>query len=72
MEGEHTPTIIPLILSTDLALIQLKDSFKFFIFPTISSTKTPNLVPTRTHIILACEWLYIGSFEKLDAIRVFM
>ena len=26
MEGEHTPTIIQLILSTDLAVIQLKDS----------------------------------------------
>ena len=26
MEGEHTPTIIQLILSTDLVLIQLKDS----------------------------------------------
>ena len=35
MEGEHTPTIIQLILSTDLAVIQLKDSHLFFIFPTI-------------------------------------
>jgi len=26
MEGEHTPTIIRLILLTDLTLIQLKDS----------------------------------------------
>ena len=26
MKGEHTPTIIRLILSTDLAVIQLKDS----------------------------------------------
>jgi len=26
MEGEHTPTIIQLILSADLAVIQLKDS----------------------------------------------
>ena len=26
MEGEHTPTIIQLILSTDLSVIQLKDS----------------------------------------------
>ena len=26
MEGDHTPTIIQLILSTDLAVIQLKDS----------------------------------------------
>ena len=33
MEGEHTPTIIQLILSTDLAVIQLKDSHLFFIFP---------------------------------------
>ena len=32
MEGEHTPTIIQLILSTDLAVIQLKDSHLFFIF----------------------------------------
>jgi len=27
MEGEHTPTIIRLILPTDHALIQLKDSY---------------------------------------------
>ena len=33
MEGEHTPTIILLILSTDLTLIQPKDSLKFFVFP---------------------------------------
>ena len=33
MEGEHTPIIIQLILSTDLAVIQLKDSHIFFIFP---------------------------------------
>ena len=26
MEGEHTPTIIQLIILTDLAVIQLKDS----------------------------------------------
>ena len=26
MKGEHTPTIIQLILSTDLSVIQLKDS----------------------------------------------
>ena len=32
MEGEHTSTIIQLILSTDLAVIQLKDSHLFFIF----------------------------------------
>ena len=35
MEGEHTPTIIQLIRSTDLAVIQFKDSHIFFIFPTI-------------------------------------
>ena len=35
MEGEHTPTIIQLIQSMDLAVIQLKDSHIFFIFPTI-------------------------------------
>ena len=38
MEGEHTPTIIRLILSMDLALIQLKYSLKILrflnIFPT--------------------------------------
>ena len=34
MEGEHTPTIIQLIQSMDLAVIQLKDSHLFFIFPT--------------------------------------
>jgi len=35
MEGEHTPTIIQLIQSMDFAVIQLKDSHLFFIFPTI-------------------------------------
>ena len=35
MEGEHTPTIIQLIRSTDLAVIQFKDSHIFFIFPTV-------------------------------------
>ena len=33
MEGEHSPTIIQLIRSTDLAVIQFKDSHIFFIFP---------------------------------------
>jgi len=37
-KGEHTPTIIWLIRSTDLALIQLKDSLKIFRFPTILTT----------------------------------
>ena len=32
MKGEHTPTIIQLILSTDLVVIQLKNSHLFFIF----------------------------------------
>jgi len=35
MEVEHTPTIIRLILSSDLILIQLKDSLKILHFPTI-------------------------------------
>ena len=35
MEGEHTPAIIQLIRSTDLAVIQFKDSHIFFIFSTI-------------------------------------
>ena len=35
MEGEHTPTNILLIRSTDLVVIQFKDSHIFFIFPTI-------------------------------------
>ena len=35
MEGEHTPTIIQLIRSTDLTVIQFKDSHIFFIFPTV-------------------------------------
>ena len=35
MEGEHTPNITHLILSMDLALIQLKNSLKFFVFPTL-------------------------------------
>ena len=34
MEGEYIPTIIRLILSTDLTLIRLKDSLKFSVFPT--------------------------------------
>ena len=37
MEREHTPTIIQLIQSMDLAVIQLKDSHIFFIFPTTSA-----------------------------------
>ena len=32
MEEEHTPTIIRLILSMHLALIQLKDSLLIFLF----------------------------------------
>jgi len=36
MEEEHTPTIIQLIQLMDLAVIQLKDSYIFFIFPTLS------------------------------------
>ena len=39
MKGEHTPINIRLILSTDLVLIQLKGSLKFFIFPTISDNE---------------------------------
>jgi len=35
IEGEHTPTIIHLILSTKHASIQLKDSLKILRFPTI-------------------------------------
>ena len=35
MEEEYTPTIIRLILSTALALIQLKDSHKILHFSTI-------------------------------------
>ena len=35
MEGERTPTIIQLIRSMDLAVIQFKDSHIFFVFPTI-------------------------------------
>ena len=34
MEGEHTPTIIQLIRSTDLAIIQLKDSHLYSSIPT--------------------------------------
>jgi len=36
MEGEHSPTIIRLILSTDHAPIRLKDLLKTFCFPIIS------------------------------------
>ena len=35
MEGEYTPTIIQLIRSTDLAIIQLKDSHLYSSIPTI-------------------------------------
>ena len=35
MEGEHTPTIIQLIRSTDLAIIQLKYSHLYPSIPTI-------------------------------------
>ena len=36
MEGEHTPTIIQLIRSTDLAIIQFKDSHIYILhIPTI-------------------------------------
>ena len=38
MEGEHTPTIIQLIQSMDLTVIQLKDSHLFFIFPTLNTS----------------------------------
>ena len=39
MEGEHTPTIIQLIRSIYLAVIQLKDSYLFFIFPNKTGTQ---------------------------------
>ena len=39
MEGEHTPTIIHVILSTDHDSIQLKDSLKILRFSTISHNK---------------------------------
>jgi len=35
MEGEHTPTIIRLIPSTDLAIIQLEDSPLYSSIPTV-------------------------------------
>jgi len=37
MEGEYTPTIIQLIRSTDLAIIQLKDSHLYSSIPTLST-----------------------------------
>jgi len=39
MEGEHTPTIIQLIRSTDLAIIQLEDSPSYSSIPTTSAVK---------------------------------
>ena len=36
MEGKHTPTIIQLIRSTDLVIIQLKDSLLYSSIPTIT------------------------------------
>ena len=35
IEGEHTPTIIRVILSINHALVQLKDSLEILHFPTI-------------------------------------
>ena len=57
---EHTPTIIRLILSMDLALIQLIDSFKFFVFPTIPHNKWrfKELIHKETDSIVK------GTFEK--------
>ena len=48
MEGEHTPTIIQLIRSTDLAVIQFKDSHIFFIFLT-NPFKPTGEVAEKTH-----------------------
>ena len=65
MEGEHTPTIIQLILLTDLAVIQLKDSHLFFIFPNTKFIGCPPLfwvaisVPLQfcRHVLRkACAW----------------
>ena len=50
MEGEHTPTIIQLIQSMDLAVIQLKDSHMFFIFPTLCWSNMGIWQPAGLHI----------------------
>ena len=59
MEGEHIPTIIRLILSMYLALLQLKDSyFNSSFFPTISRFKplTQNVrTSTRLYLIPNCD-----------------
>ena len=53
MEGEHTPTIIQLIRSTDLAVIQFKDSHIFFIFPTRKNS-WGDIMRLCVHLNLSC------------------
>ena len=48
MEGEHTPTIIQLIQSTDLAIIQLKDSLSYSSIPTETKTLSQKVMKGRT------------------------
>ena len=50
MEGEHTPTIIQLIRSIDLAVIQLKVHIYSSFFP------TPSRYP--------CSWLQFLSWKR--------
>ena len=64
MEGEHTPTIIQLILSTDLALIQLKDSlFNSSFFQHVDGEKAP-LVLAPSQSIALCFSSLVGNFFK--------
>ena len=44
MEGEHTPTIICVILATDHVLNQLKVHMKFFVFQHFLAFRTRALI----------------------------
>jgi len=58
---EHTPTTIRLILSTDLALIQLKDSLKILRFP----NNPPQWMEIQRMDTL-WDWLYSERYFKKE------
>ena len=57
MEGEHTPTIIRLIRSTDLAIIQLEDSPLYSSIPTRLTSHDMCVSPVCLEMIFAIETL---------------
>ena len=61
MVGEHTPTIIQLILSTNFAIIQLKDSHLFFIFPNRQVIQW---------CLVASSWENSNDYKNLTGMRV--